>query len=180
MAASAMGGLRWVLTQLILRKEGLGLTHPVDTVYHVAPCMAVTLLPFAIAIEGKEVMQSELLFAGGIDAAMNTLIMIFLGACLAFCLTLSEFLLVSHTSSMTMSVGGIVKEICTILIAVVVGGETLTDLNILGLAVSICGIVYYNVIKFQKEFTSSKARYSKLQDHPPPSPTHESIEMEEL
>jgi solute carrier family 35 protein C2 len=49
-----------------------------------------------------------------------------------------------------MSVAGIVKEILTILIAVImVPGNDLTLLNILGLAVSIAGIVYYNRIKLR-------------------------------
>ena len=52
MTASATGGLRWVLTQLIMKKDSLGLEHPLDTVFYVAPCMAFTLLPFAVIFEG--------------------------------------------------------------------------------------------------------------------------------
>lgn len=29
-----------------------GLTHPVDSVFFIAPCMATTLMPFALSLEG--------------------------------------------------------------------------------------------------------------------------------
>jgi len=49
---------------------------------------------------------------------------------------------------LALSIAGIAKEILTILIAVIlVPGNDLTPLNVLGLAVSICGIIYYNYIK---------------------------------
>lgn len=54
--------------------------------------------------------------------------------------------------SLTFSVAGIVKEIVTILAAVLImPGEGLTLLNALGLGVSIAGIVYYNIIKLRLE-----------------------------
>jgi hypothetical protein len=47
-------------------------------------------------------------------------------------------------------VAGIVKEIVTILAAVLLmPGDGLTLLNVLGLAVSIAGIIYYNMIKMR-------------------------------
>jgi solute carrier family 35 protein C2 len=47
-----------------------------------------------------------------------------------------------------LSVAGIVKEILTILLAVLlVPGDSLTLLNILGLLVSLSGIAYYNYVK---------------------------------
>ena len=51
--------------------------------------------------------------------------------------------------SITLSVAGIFKEVVTISFAVVLFGEDkLTTLNVLGLLVSICGIGYYNYIKY--------------------------------
>eukprot|EP00053_Salpingoeca_punica_P011539 m.102742 g.102742 ORF g.102742 m.102742 type:complete len:372 (+) comp15700_c0_seq2:600-1715(+) len=174
MCASASGGLRWVLTQLVMSKESLGLTHPIDTIFHVAPWMTVTLLPFAVALEGDRLMKSELLLQGSMEQALMTLLAVVVGSCLAFGLVLSEFLLVSHTSGLTLSVAGILKEICTILLAVIVTGEGLSAVNVLGLVVSIVGIAYYNYIKFGSADTSglthahghgssaARTRYSRL------------------
>ena len=151
MSASALGGLRWVLTQLILHKEKerLALRHPVDTVYHVAPCMAVTLLPFALVLEGDELWSSPLVFAGSFSVLLSSLFTVFAGALLAFGLTISEFMLVNRTSGLALSVAGIVKEIATIIVAVLAmpNENALTALNVAGLALSIAGIAYYNHIK---------------------------------
>ncbi|EGD81057.1 hypothetical protein PTSG_11000 [Salpingoeca rosetta] len=153
LAASMMGGLRWVLTQLVLHKEKerLGLKHPVDTMAFVMPCIAVTLFPFALYFEGHELLATHLLF-GAHAATSATLWWLLFGALLAFFLTLSEFLLVSNTSGLTLSVAGIIKEICTIVVAVMFTPDNkLTTLNVFGLAVSIAGIAYYNITKYRQE-----------------------------
>ena len=125
------------------------LSHPVDTLYHIAPCMAITLVPFAVVLETKRLIQSQLFFGGSTDAGTMALILMIAGSCIAFGLVMSEFLLVRTTSSVTLSVAGICKEIFTILLAVLVSGEHLTLLNVAGLVVSIIGIIYYNVLKLR-------------------------------
>lgn len=45
-------GLRWTLAQLLMQKSKLGLSHPLDMLYHVQPWMIVMVLPFAISFEG--------------------------------------------------------------------------------------------------------------------------------
>lgn len=76
MMASVMGGLRWVLCQIVLHKAELGLNNPIDTVYHVAPCMGLAMLPFAIGLEGKALLLSPMLFqvrpVAALPAAANS------------------------------------------------------------------------------------------------------------
>ena len=77
---------------------------------------------------------------------------------------MSEYFLVTHTSAcvhpshritynilrLTLSIGGIFKEIATISVAILLFGEhMLSSLNLLGLSVSIAGIAYYNVVKYR-------------------------------
>lgn len=45
-------GLRWTLSQLVMQKADLGLSNPIDMVYHIQPWMTVALLPLAIFMEG--------------------------------------------------------------------------------------------------------------------------------
>jgi solute carrier family 35 protein C2 len=123
------------------------LTNPVDTLFHVAPSMTITLLPFAIVIEGSRLYSSHLLFHPATGPI--TIALIIMGSCIAFGLVMSEFLLVHSTSSVTLSVAGIFKEICTISVAVLVSGENLTAMNVAGLIMSIIGIAYYNILKFR-------------------------------
>ncbi len=119
-------------------------------------------------------LHSKLLF-GSSDVLLTTLLLSIFGSCIAFCLVMSEFLLVKSTSSVTMSVAGIFKEICTIVVAVLIAGERLTNLNIAGLSVSIVGIIYYNILKYKGLTTvgaghggdTPRASYSKLPDRDP-------------
>lgn len=54
--ASFAAGLRWTFAQLLMQKSKLGLHNPVDMVFHVQPWMFLSLLPFTIMFEGKNVM----------------------------------------------------------------------------------------------------------------------------
>ncbi len=85
-------------------------------------------------------------------------------ALLAFCLEFSEFLLVSNTSSLTLSVSGIFKvenlfhliefnleffkEIVMLYLAVEYNENKLNALNIAGLVICLIGIVFHCVLKF--------------------------------
>ena len=44
----------------------MGLSHPVDMVYHIQPWMALSLLPLVAAFEGERAMSSPALF-GSVD-----------------------------------------------------------------------------------------------------------------
>jgi solute carrier family 35 protein C2 len=74
------------------------MSHPVDSMMFISPAMAVTLLPFALAFEGHHVATSPLVFGGSFQTAMTSLAWVALGSALAFCLMLSEYVLVSHTN----------------------------------------------------------------------------------
>ncbi|KAM6248550.1 solute carrier family 35 member C2 isoform 3-T3 [Porphyrio hochstetteri] len=120
LCASFLGGIRWTLTQILMQKAELG-------------------LPLSI---------SEKLFlfheAGMLFALVGKLL---LGGILAFGLGFSEFLLVSRTSSLTLSIAGIFKEICILFLATHLLGDRLSLLNWLGFAVCLSGISLHVVLK---------------------------------
>eukprot|EP00079_Xenopus_tropicalis_P031038 XP_017944809.1 PREDICTED: solute carrier family 35 member C2-like isoform X2 [Xenopus tropicalis] len=120
LAASAFGGVRWTLTQLLMQKAELGL--------HVA--------------------TSEQLFCSQDSHQLLALLAtLALGGLLAFGLGFSEFLLVSKTSSLTLSIAGIFKELCVLLLATHLLGDELSILNWLGFAVCIAGIALHVALK---------------------------------
>lgn len=86
------------------------------------------------------------------------------GACLAFLLTISEFLLVEYAGSLTMTVAGVFKELVTlVLAAATVSGNQLSALNVLGLCVSLLGIGGYNYIKYRENLSpAGKAGYAPV------------------
>uniref|UniRef100_A0A8C3BRE6 Solute carrier family 35 member C2 n=1 Tax=Cairina moschata TaxID=8855 RepID=A0A8C3BRE6_CAIMO len=120
LCASFLGGVRWTLTQILMQKAELG-------------------LPLSI---------SEKLFhfheAGMLLCLVGKL---FLGGILAFGLGFSEFLLVSRTSSLTLSIAGIFKEICVLFLATHLLGDHLSLLNWLGFAVCLSGISLHVILK---------------------------------
>uniref|UniRef100_A0AAQ6ID77 Solute carrier family 35 member C2 n=1 Tax=Anabas testudineus TaxID=64144 RepID=A0AAQ6ID77_ANATE len=154
--ASFLGGIRWTLTQVLMQKAELGLQNPIDTMYHLQPLMFLGLFPLFLYNEGLSLSMSEKLFrVTELSPFLSSLFKLSIGGLLAFGLGFSEFLLVSRTSSLTLSISGIFKEICTLLLAAYLMGDKMSVLNWLGFAVCLCGIslhvglkTYYSKSKF--------------------------------
>uniref|UniRef100_A0A9J7ZIC3 Solute carrier family 35 member C2 n=1 Tax=Cyprinus carpio carpio TaxID=630221 RepID=A0A9J7ZIC3_CYPCA len=150
--ASFIGGIRWTLTQVLMQKAELGLQNPIDTMYHLQPLMFLGLFPLFLFNEGLSVSTTEKLFrVSELSHLLYSLLTLSLGGMLAFGLGFSEFLLVSRTSSLTLSIAGIFKEVCTLLLAVEFMGDKISTVNWLGFAVCLSGIslhiglkTYYN------------------------------------
>ncbi|KAG8446427.1 hypothetical protein GDO86_014035 [Hymenochirus boettgeri] len=148
LAASCLGGIRWTLTQLIMQKAELGLQNPIDTMFHLQPLMFLSLFPLFVGIEGLHVATSRQLFLfQDTQELLILLATLFLGGLLAFGLGFSEFLLVSKTSSLTLSIAGIFKELCVLLLATHLLGDQMSTLNWLGFAVCISGIAFHVALK---------------------------------
>ncbi|NXT56810.1 S35C2 protein, partial [Pluvianellus socialis] len=148
LCASFLGGIRWTLTQILMQKAELGLQNPIDIMFHLQPLMFLGLLPLFAVFEGLPMSVSEKLFrfheAGMLFSLVGKLC---LGGILAFGLGFSEFLLVSRTSSLTLSIAGIFKEICILFLATRLLGDRLSLLNWLGFAVCLSGISLHVILK---------------------------------
>ncbi|KAG6456314.1 hypothetical protein O3G_MSEX009674 [Manduca sexta] len=143
--ASFAAGLRWTFAQLLMQKSKLGLHNPVDMVFHVQPWMFVSLLPFTAMFEGYDCFLK--LAALPPERLMPTILKVSVGATLAFAMEISEFLVVTYTSSLTLSIAGIFKEMCILVLAVQVSGDQLSAINAVGLAVCLLGIIGHIVHK---------------------------------
>ncbi|NXS53096.1 S35C2 protein, partial [Brachypteracias leptosomus] len=148
LCASFLGSVRWTLTQILMQKAELGLQNPIDIMFHLQPLMFLGLFPLFAVFEGLPLSISEKLFrfheAGMLFSLVGKL---FLGGILAFGLGFSEFLLVSRTSSLTLSIAGIFKEICILFLATHFQGDRLSLLNWLGFAVCLSGISLHVILK---------------------------------
>ncbi|KAG8226789.1 hypothetical protein J437_LFUL002835 [Ladona fulva] len=142
--ASCISGLRWTLAQLVMQKSKLGLHNPVDMVYHVQPWMIVSVLPIAIAIEGKSFIVSNKVFCfDDWDVLFTTIWMVAIGTVMAFLMEVAEYMVVSFTSSLTLSVAGIFKELMTVMLAVNFNGDNLSVINYVGFLLCLGGIIYH-------------------------------------
>ncbi|PSN57901.1 hypothetical protein C0J52_00210 [Blattella germanica] len=105
LTASFTSGLRWTLAQLVMQKSKLGV---------------------ALANNCKMFRYTDA------NVMMMTLLKITTGAVIAFCMEVTEYMVVTHTSSLTLSVAGIFKEICTLVLAVETGDQ-MNAINVVGL-----------------------------------------------
>lgn len=162
MSASVLAGMRWTLAQLVMQKNELGLHNPIDMMYHIQPWMILALLPLSSGLELQAISTTKLYFRfSDWSVLMATLGMILLGGALGFMLEFSEFLLLSHTSSLTLSISGIFKELCIFVLAYFVNRDQMNFVNAIGLVVCLLGIVVHVITKavFSKEEKQSREEH---------------------
>uniref|UniRef100_A0A4D5RVX6 Putative solute carrier family 35 member c2 n=3 Tax=Ixodes scapularis TaxID=6945 RepID=A0A4D5RVX6_IXOSC len=148
LSASFLAGLRWTLAQLVMQRKEVGLGNPIDMIFHVQPWMILGLLPLAIAFEGIPIATSEKVFRfHEVEMLVRTGQYVLAGSVLAFFMELSEYLLLTYTSSLTLSIAGIVKEVCTLYLAVNYSGDEISFMNFVGLVICLLGIALHVLVK---------------------------------
>ncbi|XP_057795992.1 probable sugar phosphate/phosphate translocator At3g14410 isoform X1 [Salvia miltiorrhiza] len=144
-----MGGvvgeaLRLIFMEIFVKRKGLKL-NPISMMYYVSPCSAVCLLIPWIFLEMPK------MDARGTWSFKQPLILILNSLC-TFALNISVFLVISHTSALTIRVAGVVKDwVVVLLSALIFADTTLTPINLFGYAVAIAGVAAYNNHKLKKE-----------------------------
>ncbi|KAF9793394.1 triose-phosphate transporter family-domain-containing protein [Thelephora terrestris] len=151
-SASALSGLRWSLTHLLLKNKQLGLDNPAATLFWLSPMMGLTLGVISLLIESWSTIFRDFYGSFG-DAARSTLYLVSPGI-VAFCMVLSEFYIIKRAGVVPMSIAGIAKEVTTIAASAVVFGDELTPLNITGVGITIAGICLYTYHKYRKSIDS--------------------------
>lgn len=153
-AAIALAGYRWALTQILLQPDAARQAHSpkafsvLDTVWHISPVIAAVALPLALAFESQSIASSAFFHSWSMLGQLAVVLSV--QSMLIFLLLVSEYLVVQHTSVLTLAVAGIVKELVTILLAMAVLGDRISQLNAVGFGISLVGIAVYQVIKFRQ------------------------------
>ncbi|XP_055702663.1 solute carrier family 35 member C2 isoform X2 [Phlebotomus papatasi] len=147
--ASLSSGIRWSFAQLLMQKSKLGLHNPIDMIYYMQPWMLVAIVPVTLGFEGRKILEEWPSVAAAPASEVVLMWMkVTVGAVVAFAMEFSEFLVLSFTSSLTLSVAGIFKEICQIVLAVEANGDQLSLHNVLGLALCLAGICCHVAHKY--------------------------------
>ncbi|KAF7315256.1 TPT domain-containing protein [Mycena indigotica] len=147
-SASALGGFRWALTQMLLKNKKMGMDNPVSTIFWLAPVMGLTLGIVSLIVDDWSALANTDFFVGA--KTLQTVIFLTLPGVVAFCMVLSEFSIIQRAGVVPMSIAGIAKEVTTISISAAVFGDNLTPLNIMGVGITVCGIGLFTYHKYRK------------------------------
>ncbi|XP_019422199.1 PREDICTED: probable sugar phosphate/phosphate translocator At3g17430 [Lupinus angustifolius] len=152
--------LRLVLTQVLLQKKGLTL-NPITSLYYIAPCSFVFLFVPWYILEKPEMEAPHMQFNFWI---------FFSNALCALALNLATFLVIGRTGAVTIRVAGVLKDWILITLSTVLFPESkITGLNIIGYAIALIGVVFYNYLKLRD-----------VRTHQPPIPSIQEESVKEL
>ncbi|GAQ90366.1 Nucleotide/sugar transporter family [Klebsormidium nitens] len=146
--------LRLVLTQILLQRKGIKM-DPITIMYYMSPCSLLSLFVPWLFLERPAMMatRGHVLLSPGVMVANSVA---------TFALNVSVFLAIQNTSALTIRVASVVKDWLVVFISAVLFADTiLTPLNIVGYAIAIAGVVYYNrsrMLEAQQESAREAAK----------------------
>ncbi|XP_073140190.1 probable sugar phosphate/phosphate translocator At1g06470 [Henckelia pumila] len=149
MLAAVMSGFRWTMTQILLQKEVYGLKNPLTLMSYVTPIMAIATALLSLMLDPWHKFKMTSYFDSSWHITRSCFLLLF-GGTLAFFMVLTEFILVSVTSAVTVTIAGVVKEAVTILVAVLYFHDPFTWLKGLGLLIIMFGVGLFNWYKYEK------------------------------
>ena len=158
--ATALAGLRWALTQILLKGEENRMP-PMAVILYTSPATAICLAPVAVVREGTAAMK-HLCELPSNKLALLAGLLIGIGS-LVFVLLMSEYWLVECTSSLALSVCAVFKELLTIGGGVGLLHERLSVLNMMGFIICQCGIGSYVWFRSKRDANSKDTELDEVE-----------------
>lgn len=115
LAASCLSGARWTLVQLKIRSLDPPLKTTIATMRVLSPSMFISMLVLSIIVEQPWTMFGEGLIDDPADV-FHTIGLGLLGAVFAIAMVLCEFSLIMKASAIILMIGGVIKEMITIIL----------------------------------------------------------------
>lgn len=163
LASSLAGGARWAITQVMLQQKTTNeKMSPLVALYFTAPVCAVCLVPIVVTKELPELFDSKFVSDG--TTVLQTLGLLGCGVLMAFSLIIAEYAIISRFSAVTMTLAGVIKELLTIGLGIVLFGDRLSANTIVGAFVIIIGVLYYSHIKWEAQRTATDASASEMRE----------------
>eukprot|EP00914_Ancora_sagittata_P012545 GHVO01024098.1.p1 GENE.GHVO01024098.1~~GHVO01024098.1.p1 ORF type:complete len:351 (+),score=24.39 GHVO01024098.1:3-1055(+) len=131
--------IRWVVVHHQLQKNNL---TPLQLMLLTQPLASIFLGPFAVFVDVRALARED--DYGSITYAIS---LVLASVMIGFLLILAEYHLVNVTSSLSLTVAGVGKEVATISLSSIAFSEKLPWRTLVGIGCSIMGILMYSVIR---------------------------------
>ncbi|EJD02727.1 TPT-domain-containing protein [Fomitiporia mediterranea MF3/22] len=176
--ASALSGLRWSLTHLLLKSKKMGMNNPAATIFWLAPIMGASLAIVSLALEDwAAIIRSK--FFDSVAHILSTVLFLAIPGTMAFAMVLSEYYIIQRAGVVPMSIAGIAKEVSQISVSAWLFGDELTPLNVAGVAVTVCGIGLFTYHKYHKSVDTEISKDDARRNHNTFNDMEPSLELEE-
>jgi len=145
LTAAVCSGIRWTLVQFKLNTLEPPLKGSVGVMRVLSPAMFVFMVILSVSIErpwtklGPEHGDYFSTFENG----LKTISLGLTGAVIAIAMVLCEFWLILKSNAIVLMIGGVIKELITILVGVTIFGDDLNLINITGIVVVFLGVFLY-------------------------------------
>lgn len=146
--------------------------HRVSTIlifFYLSILIGLTLLPFSIALEWKKLydlfivfkLKDQTILYSKTFFILRLLFIIFAGAFVACILNVTEYMVIQTTSSLTLSIIGVVKELLLIAFGVLFFKDKLNFVNSFGYVVCMIGILLYKIDRIKNMTLEKKEVMAK-------------------
>ncbi|KKA29703.1 hypothetical protein TD95_004169 [Thielaviopsis punctulata] len=147
-------GVRLTMIQVLLSGDDFKM-DPLVSLYYFAPVCAVMNCLVALFTE-VPTFKMEDLWATGLSV-------LFLNAAVASMLNIASVFLIGKTSSLVLTLAGILKAILLVIVSVIIWGTPITMMQFLGYSIALGGLTVYSLGWDQiKTIASSSAAYTRV------------------
>jgi solute carrier family 35 protein C2 len=144
LSASLLSGARWTLVQLKLHTLDPPLKTTIATMRVLSPSMFFSMLLLSLCIERPWISLSSGYF-GTVGEALRTFGMGMIGATFAVAMIICEFYLIMRANAIVLMIGGVIKEMITIIVGVEFFHDSLNRVNVAGCLIVFSGVLLYKV-----------------------------------
>ncbi len=145
LTAAVCSGIRWTLVQSKLHTLDPPLKGSVVVMRVLSPSMFVFMILLSAIIERpwEKLGPEHGDYFSNFENGMKTISLGLTGAFIAIAMVLCEFWLILKSNAIVLMIGGVIKELITILVGVTLFGDTLNVINISGIVVVFLGVFLY-------------------------------------
>ena len=163
LGALLSGTCRWVFTQTIMQKHEVGI---IATIVFSAPTSIICIVAMAGIFEVSPALRNSpevftLIFFS--DMALAGVI----GGLISFLLLAVEFELIRMSSAMTTEVISKIKTLTLLSMTVVVNGENILPINVLGVITISIGTIFYAKMRLNETKNREEVQYSRVSEREP-------------